>query len=99
MTRNQLAAEVKAKGIATTKNPFFMSAPELIALLNTKRASRVTGSEKIAGIKELAAKGLTRTEIIAELSKRGMVTTVGYVNNIKRCHNVEIRSARPNKNA
>ena len=97
MTRNQLAAEVKAKGIATTKNPFFMSVTELTEALNASRKSRATGSAKIDGIKELAAKGFTRSEIVAELSKRGIVTTVGYINNIRQCHKVVIKSSRTKK--
>lgn len=92
MTRNELAAAVQAKGIATPKNPFFMSAPALQALLDASFKSK-KGSEKIAMIKTLADKGLTRAEIVAAMKEAGMHTTIGYVTNAKNAYGFKVRPA------
>ena len=92
--RNQLAKQVVESGIKTEKNPFFMSAKDLQALLDSNQASSVTkvvrgekGMLIIAKIKS----GKNRKTILSEMQALGMQTTVGYLNNISRCRNLKVQ--------
>ena len=94
MTRNELAKAVQGKGIQTPKNPFFMSSIELEQLINASLPKVKVTVRKVASIKALASKGLTRKEVLAEMAKIGMTTTNGYLNNISREHGIKFAPAK-----
>jgi hypothetical protein len=95
MTRNELAKAVQDKGIKTPKNPFFMKSTELEALLKkaapkAKKPKVTVTALKRGTILALAAKGLTRKQILAEMDKQGMPTTNGYLNSVSFHEKIKI---------
>jgi hypothetical protein len=92
--RNQLAKQVVEAGIKTVKNPFFMSAKDLQAVLDSNKSTSVTkvirGEKGMLIIAKIKA-GKTRQTILTEMEQTGMPTTVGYLNNISRCKNLKIQ--------
>ena len=92
MTRNQLAQQVVAKGIKTPKSPFFMSVADLTVLLQP--ASTSSRGEKQKLIVDSIKAGKTRAEILTELKAKGIVTSVGYLNNVAAHHKLVIKSQR-----
>lgn len=104
MTRNELAKAVQAAGIKTPKNAFFMKAADLEKLLKAKKpkAKAKTKVSVAKGLKRgtilaLAAKGLTRKQILAEMEKQGMPTTNGYLNSVSFHEKIKITSEREAK--
>jgi len=96
MTRNELAKAVQDKGIKTPKNPFFMKSADLEKLLKARPKKAKAKSKSTArGLKRgtilaLAAKGLTRKQILAEMDKQGMPTTNGYLNSVSFHEKIKI---------
>jgi uncharacterized GH25 family protein len=95
MTRNELAKAVQDKGIKTPKSPFFMKSAELEALLKkaapkAKKPKVTVTAAKRGTILSLAAKGLTRKQILAEMDKQGMPTTNVYLNSVSFHEKIKI---------
>lgn len=92
MTRNELAQQVVAKGIKTEKSPFFMSSAQLEVLL--MQSPKLEKGEKQRIITSMIKAGKTRVEILTELKAQGIITTVGYINNIALVLKLKITSIR-----
>jgi hypothetical protein len=96
MTRNELAQQVVERGIKTPKSPFFMSVADLTVLLQP--AAAPTRGEKQKLIVDAIKSGKTRSEILIELKAQGIITSVGYLNNVAAHHKLPIVSDRKFKN-
>ncbi len=92
MTRNELAQQVVAQGIKTPKSPFFMSIAELTVLLQP--TAKLEKGEKCKMIVAAINAGKTRSEILVELKSRGILTSVGYLNNIALDRKLKIAPER-----